>query len=192
MSDIFYSVKKEGRGNRFSYYCSKEEYELYIKEQKDSRKKKEVLFTEKELNRLKKEQETKKYKDLMDFVMDEIYHYEKGMVFPSSLIVRIKKLKDFYDYDIIKDAFAASYDSIMWALSNKNFTNEYNKTSYIMAIVESKINDVYLEAKRKESQSEKALQVDQAIDLNLFNDSVDVNVSFKNSKMKDISAFLDD
>lgn len=191
-SGEFHGVPKDDSRKRFTYYCSEDEYNLHEKEQEEKRVAKEVLFIEKELKRLEKEKETKKYKDLIEFIMSEIYHYEEGMIFPSSLIKRIKKLREFYDYDIIKEAFTVSYDSIMWAMSNREFTNEYNKTSYIMAIVENKINDVYLEVKRKKEQDKKAVQLEDKVDLSLFNDFADVNNAPSKSKSKDISAFLDD
>lgn len=167
-SGEFFKVQKEGYENRFSYFCSESDYNKWSIEQ----------------------QNKVKFKKLMEYVAEDIYGYEKGMIFPTSLISRIAKLHEFYTYDIIKDAFIHSYDSIKWALSNKTFKNEFGKTSYIMAIVESNINDVYLESKRKESQKSKKVNIEESVDMELFNE--EVLAPTHKSKGKDISEFLDD
>ena len=121
---------------------------------------------------------------------EDIYGYEKGMVFPTSLISRLAKLREFYTYDVIGSAFAYSHDAIKWALSNKTFKNEFGKTSYIMAIVESNINDVYLDSKRKESQKSKKINIESSVDMELLSEEI-ITPAYK-SKGKDISEFLDD
>lgn len=167
-SNDFFKVQKEGYKNRFSYFCSESDHQEWSKEQ----------------------EEKEKFKKMIEYIAEDIYGYEKGMVFPTSLITRIAKLHKFYTYDTIRSAFAYSYDSIKWALSNKTFTNEFGKTSYVMAIVESNINDVYLESKRKESQKAKKVNIDKSVDMELLNEEV-LTPSNK-SKGKDISEFLDD
>ncbi|MEK4025350.1 hypothetical protein [Sporosarcina sp. FSL W7-1283] len=172
--ETFYRVRKDSYSNRFLYYCSEDEYKLDMENQR------------------KKKEETRKYKDLMQYIMEDIYNYEKGMVFPTSLTRRIQKLREFYDYETIKSAFKHSKEAINWALNNKRFENEYNKTSYIMAIVNGNINDVYLNNKRLESQREIQLQREKSVDVGLFNETVNSNTPIKKSKLKDISSFLDE
>lgn len=172
--ETFYKVRKDSFSNRFSYYCTIDEYNIDMENQR------------------KKEEETSKYKELMQYVMEEIYNYEKGMVFPSSLIRRIQKLREFYDYKTIMSAFKQSKEAVIWAINNKHFENEYNKTAYIMAIVNNNINDVYLNNKRLESQREIQLQRENSLDVELFNDAANSNIPIKKSKVRDISSFLDD
>lgn len=141
-SDIFLKIRKEEEGNRYFYFCEKEHRDEWIEKRK----------------------ETEKYNVMMTYVAKDLYGYEEGMIFPTSLTRRIKELRKFYSYDVIHETFKLCSDSVKWAIQTKSFAKEYNKTAYIMTIVESNINDVYLKRKSREKQREKAekLEVDDS------------------------------
>ena len=142
-SDEFYKIAINLECTRFSYYCSEQEYEMYKQLEEDKIAEKEAIALEKEIQQQIKRVETDKYNNLMKYVVETLLNYEKGMVFPKTLANKVKELRGFYPYEVIHDSFKLSEDSIVWALNNKNFDKEYGMISYIMAIVESNINDVY-------------------------------------------------
>jgi len=119
------------------------------------------------------------YKELMIYkknevtLFDEVYEYIKELLdysseqrLPNSLVTRLQdmrngtinqrgvgrivKSKEGYPYDVIYDTFLSNADAIRWAMSNKTFKTEGNKISYLMAIVDSHINDTYIRFKSKE------------------------------------------
>lgn len=89
----------------------------------------------------------------------ELLEYTSEQKLPNSLITRIQDLrngtitkrgegrvvksKDGYKYEMIFDCLLSNGDNIRWAMSNKSFKNETSKINYLMAIVESNINDSY-------------------------------------------------
>lgn len=119
------------------------------------------------------------YHELMEYkqneitLFNEIYEYTKELLgyssqqrLPNSLVIRLRdmrngtimqkgvgrviKSKEGYPYEVIYDTLLSNADSIRWAMSNKTFKNEINRTNYLMAIVDSHINDTYLRFKTKE------------------------------------------
>ena len=142
-SDEFYKIAINLESTRFSYYCSKEEYEMYKQLEEDKIAEKEALALEKEIQREIKKTETQKYNNLIKYVMENLLNYKKGMRVPKALKDKIEALREFYPYEVIYDSFKLSADSITWALNNKHFNNEFPMIYYIMSIVESNINDAY-------------------------------------------------
>lgn len=164
-SDVFYRVEVNGKNK---YYCSKEEYDSV-------------------------QAEKNKYNELIEYVSDEIIGYEKGQKFPTSLTRRIAELHKFYSYEVIKYAFQFKKDDIIYYTKTKDFQSEYHMISYIMAIVEGNINDVYKAWKRKQEQELKANSIVNTVDVNLFdevNEKAEIKPIIKNNR--DISAFLED
>jgi hypothetical protein len=120
------------------------------------------------------------YNELMEYKNNEIkwfnetYEYLKELLnytneqkLPKSIIIRIQDLrngviiekgigrvvksKEGYPYDIILDTLLSNADVIRWAIEQKNFTSENNKINYIMAIVDSHINDSYIASQNKQT-----------------------------------------
>ncbi|QJI52405.1 hypothetical protein [Psychrobacillus phage Perkons] len=115
-SEVFYKIVNDKGVNK--YYCNKEEYE-------------------------EREKSIAEYKDLMKYVVEDLLEYKTGMVYPKTLVSRVRKLSEFYSYSIIKESFYQNREVITWAIHNKGFKNEHGMVSYIMAIVDSKMNDIY-------------------------------------------------
>ncbi|MFF3145806.1 hypothetical protein ACFVRU_29830 [Streptomyces sp. NPDC057927] len=161
----FYCVEVNDKNK---YYCNEEELISY-KKQKDS------------------------YNELIEYVSDEIIGYEKGQKFPTSLVRRIAELHKFYSYEVIKYAFQYKKDDIIYYTKTKDFKSEYNMISYIMAIVEGSINDVYKAWKRKQEQELKAKMVMNTVDVDLYSEvNGDVESKRKVVNSKNISSFLDE
>lgn len=118
------------------------------------------------------------YKELMEYKQEEIkwfnevYEYIKELLgyidcqqLPKSLITRlydlrngttmvrgvgrVVKSKEGYKYDVILNTFLTNSDTIRWAFNNKSFKNEQNKINYMMVIVDSNINNTYIEMSSK-------------------------------------------
>lgn len=114
--------------------------------------------------------------------------YKTGQVFPTILTKKLKEL-EFYGYDIIIETIEKCRSSIEYSIKTKNFKNDLNKISYIMAIIKNNINDVYKEYLRKEKIIEK--QQSQTTHFEADSDEVMTNIGSK-QKAKDISDFLED
>ena len=81
--------------------------------------------------------------------------YEDGMVAPPVVNKKLKELS-FYGDDIILETLHDCFQKIEFALRTRDFANEYNKISYVMAIVKNNINDVYLKHQREQKQQARA------------------------------------
>ena len=115
--------------------------------------------------------------------LGNILGYVKGQKFPS---IAAKKLKEYevYGYDVVLETILLKKQSIINSISNKDFTSEYNKTSYIMAIITNSINDVY-----KKKQREKSLKhISKSVATTEEVESVTQVTS--NENVHDISRFL--
>ena len=84
--------------------------------------------------------------------LGNILGYSKDQKFPT---IVAKKLKEYetYGYEVVFETISNKKQVIINSISNKDFTSEYNKTSYIMAIITNSINDIY-----KQHQDKKKLQ----------------------------------
>ncbi len=167
-NETFYKEVIKGKNK---YFCNQVEFELF------------------EMNETKKQAETEERNNLIQWIMDEIYNYEKGMVFPKTLNGRVSKLLNFYPVQVVKEAFVNNYEVLSWAIKNKDFTSEFHATCYVMTIVEGSVNDIYLEFKRNQKQIDKVSE--KSVDVQLF-DEVSNTTVINNANKKDISHFLED
>lgn len=161
----------------------------------------------------------KEYKELMEYKknelkwFDEVYEYILELLnytseqkLPKFLITRLQDLrngtivkkgigrvvksKNGYKYEVILDTFLKKGDSIRWAFKNKTFINEHNKINYMMAIIESEINDTYIEVstlKQVENTKKQNNIIEEHNIVNLNN-----KVTYEIDRTKGISKFLDD
>lgn len=165
----------------------------------------------------------KKYNDLMEYKanelkwFDEIYEYIKQLFkydtnqkLPRYIITniqdlrngtimikgkgRVVKSKEGYPYDIIMDTLLQYDDSIIWAFNNKSFKTEKQKFNYMMAIVEDKINDVYLQHLRLK-ESSKYNQTMQKEEVTMINNQIEskniINKINKKNSGSSIISFLE-
>lgn len=115
--------------------------------------------------------------------LGNILQYSKGQKFPS---IAAKKLKEYevYGYDTVLETILTKKQAIINSISNKDFASEYNKTSYIMAIITNNINDIY----KKKQLKKSATHIDDTAVTTEEIESTDSTNN--NSNIHDISRFL--
>ncbi len=103
------------------------------------------------------------YQTLCSFIRNEILCYSPSMKFPRFLENRIKKLAKgdsqtkelVYSYKMILCSFMKEKDNIKYWISHKEFENENHKIAYMMAIVESNMNDIKKKVINLQNEKEK-------------------------------------
>lgn len=159
-TDKFYFVYDE-KGKK-TYFCSQEEYNSFM------------------INKFKKEA-------LLKYITVEVFQYEEGQITPPILVKKINELNQFYDYEVIHECFLICKDDIQYSIKNKRFNNEYGMVSYVMRIIENRINDVF--NKWKDQVKQKIKQESSSIDL-LINGIDDIAIVRKDNN--GILGFLDE
>lgn len=135
------------------------------------------------MSELNKNQEQEEWIELYEYVKKEILKYDDNMKLPKFLILRLKGIKDGkfiankntqtlgdYTFKIVLMTFKINKFEIINAISSSGkFKDEKHKINYMMAIVESKINDTYIrlnKIKKSETDGESievAINEDKAI-----------------------------
>lgn len=116
-----------------------------------------------------KDKEVKWFNETYEY-LKELLDYTSEQKLPKRLVTRIQDLrngvgiergvgrvvksKEGYPYDIILDTLLSNADVIRWAIEQKNFKDENTKINYIMAIVDSHINDTYIAFQSKLSSED--------------------------------------
>lgn len=123
------------------------------------------------------------YKQLVEYICYEFLGYGDGQPFPSSLPKFIKKL-DYYDNEVILEAFKECANDIHYWLRNKEFSGEYGKLSYMFKIVEGRIADINKRVLLRQKQERETKRVTV--------ESEDLTELGTKKRGKDISHFLDE
>lgn len=149
--------------------------------------------------KLTKKEEQEQWVSLYEYVKKEILQYEDDKKLPKILILRLKGLRNGkfianknttilgnYTFKLILMTFKINKFDIISALSNKNkFKDEDHMINYLMAIVESKINDTYNRINKVGQAKEKG----EKIELDLDNEKAEYKTKSKsttNSRLKDL------
>ncbi|CEQ01634.1 Uncharacterised protein [[Clostridium] sordellii] len=159
--DSAYKIVKEQKSKRVNlYYCSEEEYD----KQQD-----EII------------QRDKCYEVIKDIL-------NIPLVTPG-MIKQLKTVREYYEYVVITKTFKTKEEDIRWAVNNKEFSNEYNKFRYVLAIILNNIEDIKkVHMKELEEISRLFNKVENnEINIDIMND---MPISTKR-KSNDISQFLD-
>jgi len=84
--------------------------------------------------------------------LGNILGYSDGQKFPT---IVPKKLKEYsyYGYKVVLQTIISKRADIVYSISHKDFASEYNRVSYVMAIITNSINDV-----KKKMDKEQKLQ----------------------------------
>ena len=140
--------------------------------------------SEGEYNEYQKEQDCRKF--IFDFLKG-IMKYGENQVLPTVVNKKLSELHMGYTYSTIHETFVFCKDNLeYWCNIDGKFNNEYQKISYIFAIIVNNINDV-----------DKKLKREQELDRQKDNHTVDVDVfditetAINKTNKKDISSFLD-
>lgn len=129
------------------------------------------------------QKEKQSYKRLVEYISYEFLGYGDGQPFPSSLPKLLKRF-EYYDNDVILEAFKECAKDIHYWLDNKQFTSEYGKLSYMFKIVEGSIADINKRVLLRQKQERETKRVTVESD--------DLSSIGTKKRGKDISHFLDD
>lgn len=148
-----------------NYYCTKEEYDEYIKEINNKNK-------------------CEKY--ITDIL---------NVPFLTPMFKKeLNKLRKYYSYQIIQRTFKDNLSNIRWFLDNKAGDNDYANMRYIVSIILNNIQKS-AKNYNKEQENMKLLfeNSNDVKTLDIIDDMYNVNKTNNNKKdIHDISMFLDD
>lgn len=129
----------------------------------------------------KKPRERTDWDDLYDYVQFNIFEYPKEIQLSKYMVGRLHglnqgrfvgaKMKDKkplanYPYKVILNTFKLCSQRIKSALRTKQFDNETIKCNYIMSIIESNINDMYMRMENTRVAEEQKKTMDKSISMN--------------------------
>lgn len=113
------------------------------------------------------------FDELYNYVKKQVLKYDDSQNLPSRIVLRLKGLKKGkyietlkqkdnanYSYKTILYTFQICKPQIDYALNNIDFKDENHKVNYIIKIVESNVNDVYIRLKKAEEQKTKIKELD--------------------------------
>lgn len=121
------------------------------------------------------------YKKLIDYICNEFMGYGEGKPFPASLPKKLNELS-YYDWETILETFQRYTNEIHNALDRMEFSGEYGKVSYMMAIVKDKIAEV----------QKSMLHQRKAANTTVHMECDDLSHLGTKHRGKNISKFLDD
>lgn len=112
------------------------------------------------------------------YVKCNVLGYDASMKIPNYLALRLKGLAEGkfmvndlskemanYSYELILNTFKICNPEIQRGLRNIEFNDESHKINYIMSVIDSNINDVYMRAKKvKETKEDVLRQVEMEAD----------------------------
>ena len=144
------------------YYCSKEEYDNYIKDKEDKI-------------------------DCISYIVDLLKLDFNLPVLKKEL----KEIEDKYNYIIIKRAFEYSRDTIEWFLGRNEDCNDFNKIRYSITVVKGNIRKVAKEYEKEMKDKEALFKKEDDFDIDIMNNIDNENNKKNNNNIHDISSFLD-
>ena len=114
------------------------------------------------------EDDKKYWKELYEYVRNNVMGYDENQSLSKNMVLRLKGLLTNkymannniddtanYSYQIVLNTFKFCYPDIQRGLANNSFKDENHKFSYILKIVESNLNNVYMRMKQNEKVKEK-------------------------------------
>lgn len=133
--------------------------------------------------------------DLPNFLITRIKDLRNGTIIKYG-IGRVNKSKEGYPYPVILDTFLDNGDSIRWHFSNKTFDTETQKINYMMAIIDSNINNNYLLYKNKLDTTivkhrDNIIEEEKVIENNKKENLI-IHTNIISKKKNGISKFLND
>jgi hypothetical protein len=115
--------------------------------------------------------------------LGNILGYHEGQKFPTIVAKKLKEY-EYYGYDVVLQTIISKRSDMVYSISHKDFASEYNRVSYIMAIITNSINDI-----KKKIDKEKRLQ--HVSNNAITSEEVESSITPVNSgEIHDISKFL--
>ena len=122
-------------------------------------------------------QEKEKWDELYEFVRVKVLGYDENQSLSKNMVLRLKGVLNGkfmannstednanYSYDVVINTFKYSMPDIQRALNNVSFANEGHKFNYIMRIVDSNLNTVYIRMKRAEKVKKEVIKEASTVD----------------------------
>lgn len=78
---------------------------------------------------------------LIDYICTTFLHYREGQPFPTSLPKKLAEL-DYYDDTVILETFHTYESDILYWMEHKQFSSDFNRIAYMIAIVKEHIAEV--------------------------------------------------
>lgn len=125
------------------------------------------------------EQENIEWDELYKYVHDEILGYDENQKLPKYIILKLLGLREGnyisnrnfkknarYPFSVITNTFKAYRKQIEYAMSHKSFEDENHKFNYILTIVESHLNDIYIRMKNAKIAEQNRQGIDMSVAIN--------------------------
>lgn len=142
-------------------------------------------------------QEKQDWDALYDFVKEKVLMYDKNQSLSRTMVLRLKGLlsNKFIENNNIEDSANYSYRTILntfkfcivdiqRGLRCNSFSDEMHKFNYVLKIVESNINTVYVRMQQAEKSKNKTKKMDTTV-------ATHIGASYQR-KTKDILSKFDD
>lgn len=127
---------------------------------------------------------TIKKSDIVEYFCTRFLDYKLGQPPPSFITKKLEEY-NYYPLEIVFDTIKQSESDIIYWINNKRFNSDYAKTSYIFAIIGSRIAEVFKTHERNERIKDREMLMQQGF--------TDPSLATGNQvKGKDISKFLED
>ena len=121
------------------------------------------------------EQDKKDWDTLYDYVRYNVLEYDSNQSLSKAMVLRLKGLLSNkfmensnientanYSYITILNTFKFCMPDIQRGLHNNSFRDEMHKFNYVLKIVESRINDVYVRMKNANKAKDKTETLDMS------------------------------
>ena len=122
--------------------------------------------------------------DVINYICTRFLDYKPGQPPPGFINQKLNEL-NFYPLEVVFDTFKQSESDIDYWISTKQFSSDYGKTSYIFAIINSRIAEVNRIYERNERIKDREALMQQG-----YTDPT--LTTGNNVGGKDISEFLED
>lgn len=143
--------------------------------------------------------EIEDWDELYKYVKFKVLGYDKNQNLSKNAVLRLKgmlngklierksiKNKANYSYEVVLNAFKYSMPDIRRALNNVSFVDENHKFNYIMRIVESNLNTVYMQMKRAEKVKKEVIKEASTVDNHKAVEYKPVKKTVKKDKFSDL------
>ena len=144
-------------------------------------------------------QEKEKWDELYEFVRVKVLGYDENQSLSKNMVLRLKGVLNGkfmannstednanYSYDVVINTFKYSMPDIQRALNNVSFANEGHKFNYIMRIVDSNLNTVYIRMKRAEKVKKEVIKEASTVDNHKAVEYKPVKKTGKKDKFSDL------
>jgi hypothetical protein len=143
------------------YFCDINESLEWLAKTKKEEAERDIMYTVRSYVK----SEILGYRDvqkLPKYLIERIFDIRNGATFEKG-IGRIEGDGNGYPYEVILSTFKSERENILRSFQTKNFKNEKQQINYMMAIVESNLNDNYKKWLR-DKEMEKKIKSEESVD----------------------------